>query len=136
MVNAEGSMADILKGMVTKVINGDVFELKITDVAVGDPDAYDDRELMRVSALAEDEEGLEPVGEAMHEFPEEGFPSGEEMGGTAEEVAIEVAEAAPTIYYGVRSREDLEVRLLGRMVRCLIHERNPAEELVADVEIV
>lgn len=125
-------MGDVIKGMVKKIINGDAFELEVADILSGDSINYNDDETIKIASFAEDEEDAEPIGD----YPSDDEIGSEEMGGTLEEISMESSKAHPTQYYGVRSMEDLEARILGKMVLCRVMHRNSSEELVSDVEVI
>jgi|AGTN01.2.fsa_nt_gi hypothetical protein len=123
-------MADRIRGVVTRVINGDLFEIQVKEVISGDPEKYDEFERVRIASLSDDME-------ARTDELEEGEPVDEdETTGTPEEAYIETGSADPTRFYGIRDREDLEARLLTRTVECNVLFREDTEQLVCEVDVL
>lgn len=123
-------MADILRGVVTNIVDGDTFDLRVLEVRNGDQEKYDDVERIRINNLSADEEPTDAN--------EEGYvePDEEEMDGTPEEATLEAGSADTTRFFDVRDIEDLEIKIKGREVICEVTDRTLSSVLVADVTIV
>lgn len=124
-------MADILRGTVTGIVDGDRFELEVKEIVSDNPDQYDTVERI-ITASLEDEILPEEQLEEDHGTVD----PDDETDGTPEEASIESQRAVPTRFYGVRSKEELEGKLSGQEVGCRVRERNEQAELVADVTLL
>ena len=124
-------MPDILRGNVTAIIDGDRFELEVTEIIADNPDQYDTIERILVASL-EDELLTNDQLEEEHGSVDED----NEAGGTSEEASIESQRTVSTRFYGVRSMEELEGRIAGQEVDCRVLDRNEQAELIADVTIL
>jgi endonuclease YncB( thermonuclease family) len=129
MWQREARMPDTIKGRVREIINGDMIEVEIEEIFSENPDQYEDTERVVVANLSEEEEYTDSEDLDCEEDEEESTR-------TPEEASIEMAEYSPTQFYGIRSREDLEARMLGRQVMCEVKDRNDNAELVADVTVL
>jgi hypothetical protein len=123
-------MNDILRGIVTRIVDGDTFEMEVLETFSPDPDKYETVERVRVNSLSDDIEATEANEEGTMESDEE------EMLGTPEEASIEAGSADTTRFPGVRDPEDLEAKVMGRTVSCTVLERTRAALLVADVAVL
>lgn len=123
-------MADRIRGVVTRILDGDLFEIQVKEVLVGDPDAYDEFELIRIASLSDEIE-------SHTDELEEGQPiDDDETTGTPEEAAQETGKVDSTRFYSIRDREDLEARLLTRVVECRVLYREHTEQLIGEVEVL
>lgn len=136
---------DVLRGKVKKVINGDTFDLMITEVAAENIEQYDTVERIHVLSISTEEEDAEPVGDPDISAGEQVTPddpslldveTGEEMEGTPEEAAQGSGTPNPTEYYNVRTKEDLEAQIRGREVDCIVRERDESGRLICDVTVL
>lgn len=123
-------MADKLRGLVTNIVNGDMFDLQITEVVEGDRDQYDETERIRIGSLDIE---IEAQSRELEDFA---GTDEEETTGTPEEASIETGRPDPGRFYSVRDPEDLEERLKGLTVDCTVLERNRDGEIIADVTVL
>jgi endonuclease YncB( thermonuclease family) len=101
-------MYDSLTGIVTGIINGDSFEMKVTELNARDPDQYDDVESIHIDRLILTESGA-PDSTAL--------PPDEQV-------------------FVTRTPEDLEARLMDKTVRCMVKRRDDYGHLLSDVTIL
>lgn len=124
-------MTDTLRGTVAAIIDGDRFELEVTEIISENPDQYDTTERIIVASL---EDELLPDDQLEEDHG--AINPDDEADGTPEDASIESQRAVPTRFYGVRSMEELEGKLSGHEVDCRVKERNEQAELVADITIL
>ena len=121
---------DILKGTVINVIDGDRFDLEVTDVVSDNSDQYDGVERIRVTALSDD---MSSRTDALEEYAE---PDNDQVTSNKEDRDIDTGRVDSTRFYEVRSKEDLELRAKGMTVECMVRERNSQGEIEAKVTVL
>ena len=126
-------MADILRGVVTSIVDGDTFDLQVVDIVASDPEKYDKTERLFINSLSsETDEG---------DANESGYVEADDpenyLDGTPEEDAVEGEERSEYLHFrDVRQPEDLEANLKGREVICEIKGRTDTSILIADVTVL